>query len=329
MSTMSSRSPLLDVEGMAPTLERVDEALRRSVVTDDQQLTELASHLIVAGGKRLRPAMVVAAGDLVAGKAVSGDLVMGGVSVELVHLGSLYHDDVMDEAATRHHVDSVNARWGNLRAILAGDYLLAKASEIAASLGTEIAGLLAATIARLCEGQVRELQLLFDTTRDVDQWTAAVAGKTAALYATSCRIGALVAGRPREEVEALTAFGTAYGMAFQTVDDILDVVATDEQLGKPSGKDLADGVYTLPTILALGSVEGGELHTVLGRPLEGPEVEAAKLLVKRSGAVDQSVEVARGYAEEAVTALQGVPSSPGVEGLRAAAIGLIATVDQG
>src|SRR4051794_9634745 len=160
---------------------------------------------------------------------------MGAVAVELVHLGSLYHDDVRDEARTRRTVESVNARWGNLQAILAGDFLLARASEIAASLGTEVAKLLAATISRLCEGQILELQHTYNLERSETAYLSSIAGKTAALYSTACRIGSIVAELPREEVEALTAFGHAYGMAFQVVDDILDLVASDEQLGKPAG----------------------------------------------------------------------------------------------
>src|SRR5947207_12108546 len=132
----------------------VEEALREAVRSDDAYLTEIASHLIVAGGKRVRPLFAIASAVSGGTPDVSDEVVLGGVAVELVHLGSLYHDDVIDEAPTRRTVESVNARWGNLTAILAGDFLLAKASEIAASLGTEVAALLAATIGRLCEGEV-------------------------------------------------------------------------------------------------------------------------------------------------------------------------------
>ena len=142
-------SPLAALPTAAADLERVERALRDSVRTGDEYLTEIASHLILAGGKRLRPSVAVAAALTGCGTA-SDDVVLGGVAVELVHLGSLYHDDVMDEAEMRRTVPSVNARWGNLRAILAGDFLLARASEIAAALGVEVAGLLARTIGRLC-----------------------------------------------------------------------------------------------------------------------------------------------------------------------------------
>ena len=313
--------------GMADELARVEEALRRSVMTDDPFLTEMTTHLVAAGGKRWRPALAVAAGSCGAGGSpVADDVVLGAVSVELVHLGSLYHDDVMDGAHTRRGVESVNARWGNLRAILAGDFLLAKASEIAASLGTEVAGLLAATIGEMCTGQVRELQTAFDAGRDEQQYLAAIAGKTAALAASSCRIGALVADMPRAQVDALTEFGQRFGMAFQIVDDILDVVATDEQLGKPAGNDLAEGVYTLPVIRALaGATEGPELAGLLGRPLDRDQIDRARALVQADGAVQSALLVAGRYCDEAVAALAGL-AGPGVDDLAATAASLVNTV---
>src|SRR5207244_906393 len=147
--------PLGSLTALDADLARVEAAMRAAVRSDDTQLTEIASHLITAGGKRLRPLLAIVAART-RGDAASDEVVLGGVACELVHLGSLYHDDVMDEATTRRTVPSVNARWGNLRAILAGDFLLARASEMAASLGTEVAGLLAHTIGRLCEGQIEE-----------------------------------------------------------------------------------------------------------------------------------------------------------------------------
>src|SRR3954469_3878436 len=185
-------SELLLLPGLEDDLCRVDEALRRSVRSEDPFLSEVASHLITAGGKRLRPAMAVAAAAA-GGAVITEDVVQGAVAVELVHLGSLYHDDVMDDADTRHGVPSVNARWGNLVAIVAGDFLLARASELAAALGTEVAQLLAATIGRLCEGQVAELRTAYDVNRTEEAYLVSIAGKTAALMAASSRIGALAA----------------------------------------------------------------------------------------------------------------------------------------
>ncbi|MGB0763304.1 MAG: polyprenyl synthetase family protein, partial [Acidimicrobiales bacterium] len=226
-----------------PTLEddlsRLEQILVDSVVAENDYLTEIASHLITAGGKRVRPGFAIAASgvETTIAENVSQSVLLGGVAVELVHLGSLYHDDVMDEAELRRTVPSVNALWGNLTAILAGDFLLARASEIAASLGTEVAGLLAKTIGELCEGQILELQSTFKIDRSLDSYERSISGKTASLLATACKIGGLTAELSRENIDAISAFGHSYGMAFQIIDDILDLTATDEELGKPSGND--------------------------------------------------------------------------------------------
>jgi heptaprenyl diphosphate synthase len=321
-------SPLLALPGMGGELARVEDALRRSVVSDDPHLTELASHLIAAGGKRLRPALAIVAAACRTGLPVSDEVVLGGVSVELVQVGSLYHDDVMDEATTRRGVDSVNFRFGNLKAILSGDYLLAKASEIAASLGTEVAGLLAATIGKLCEGQVRELQSVFDVERDEATYLASIAGKTASLFSAACRIGAIVGGHDRPAVDALTEYGYHYGMAFQVVDDVLDVVATDEELGKPSGHDMAEGVYTLPVIRALAAGDD-ELRELLGRPLlEQSEIDKARKLVRAGHGVDEAIVEARRFGEQARAALASLPPSDAATALADATTGLVASVDR-
>jgi heptaprenyl diphosphate synthase len=326
---MAPPSPLLAVPGMTAELARVEAALRASVIAEDPHLTELASHLIQAGGKRLRPALAVLAAGCQQGIPVTDDVVLGGVSVELVQVGSLYHDDVMDEATTRRGVESVNARFGNLRAILSGDYLLAKASEIAASLGTEVAGLLAATIGRLCEGQVRELQAVFDVGRDEETYLQAIAGKTASLFSAACRIGGIVGGLDRPAIEALTTYGYRYGMAFQIVDDVLDVVATDEELGKPSGHDMAEGIYTLPVIraFAAGDDAATELRELLGRPLvEQAEIERARKLVKAGSGVEEALAAARDHATAARDALATLPPSIAGDALGDGAVELVASV---
>ncbi|MEZ5168148.1 MAG: polyprenyl synthetase family protein [Acidimicrobiales bacterium] len=181
---------------MEDDLRRVGDELLRVVVADGDFLTEIASHLILAGGKRVRPGFAIAASSVLDphGSPASLDVIRGGCAVELVHIGSLYHDDVMDDATSRRSVKSVNAEWGNLRAILAGDYLLGRASQLAAALGTEVAGLLATTITELCEGQILELESAYRPDRTIDAHERSIAGKTAALLATACRTGALVAG---------------------------------------------------------------------------------------------------------------------------------------
>ena len=291
-------------------LDRLEEALRQAVVGDDPFLNEVASHLIGAGGKRLRPALTIAAAAL-HGAEVAEDTLLGGVSVELVHLASLYHDDVMDEATRRRGVESVNARWGNLVAVVAGDFLLARSAEIAASLGTEIAGLLASTLARLCHGQVAEVRSAYSLERDEKDYLGAIADKTAALMSTACRIGGLTAGLDRERVEALTTFGECFGMVFQLRDDILDIVATEEELGKPPGQDLVEGVYTLPVLRALADpATGPELRALLGARLPPDQLATARELVARSPGIAAAEEVAARYAAEAADAATALGDGP-------------------
>ena len=318
-------SPLLALPSMQANLDRVEEALREAVRTDDEYLTELARHLIVAGGKRLRPVVAMAAA-MTADAEISDAVVQGAVSVELVHLGSLYHDDVMDEADTRRGVETVNAKWGNLQAILAGDFLLSRASEIAASLGTEIAALLAQTIGRLCYGQIGELRRTYSADRTEAEYLDSIGGKTASLFATAARIGALVSGADRALVEALTTFGHAFGMVFQIVDDILDLTATEAQLGKPSGHDMVEGVYTLPVIrtLAAGGAAAAELRDLLGRPLDPVECDKALAIVRSGGAVDGALAVGAHYVDEADAACAVLPAGPATDVLRSAPSALLA-----
>ncbi len=316
---------LLGAPELAGDLLRLEDMLRSSTAAMDPFLSQVAGHLVAAGGKRIRPALTLAAA-LAGGGAVDDDLIMGGISVELVHIGSLYHDDVMDEAESRRGVQSVNARWGNLVAILAGDFLLARASEIAASLGTEVAGLLAATIGRLCEGQVGELRTAFDPGRSEAAYFESIAGKTASLTAAACRIGGVVAGLPRPAVDALTAFGEAFGIVFQIRDDCLDVTGTDEQLGKPAGQDLVEGTYSLPVIRALAMPDvGDELRPLLGRPLDGPERDKAREIIQASGAVQQALATAQEYALAASAALSPLASTPVATALAGAGQRLLAS----
>src|SRR5271165_5465630 len=291
-------------------LARLERCLRDSVLGDDAFLNEVASHLIQAGGKRLRPSLAIAASYLQPGE-ISKEILLGGVAVELVHLASLYHDDVMDEAVRRRSVESVNARWGNLVAIVAGDFLLARSAEIAASLGTEVAGLLAATLARLCQGQVAEVRSAFQIDRDEADYLRGISDKTAALMATACRIGGLTAELDRARIEDLTEFGEAFGMVFQIRDDVLDVIATEAELGKTPGQDLAEGIYTLPTQRALLDRKiGPRLRDLLGHPLDLAEREEARVLVASSPGIAASHEMASDYAAAAGAAAERLGPGP-------------------
>ncbi|MCU1393606.1 MAG: putative polyprenyl diphosphate synthase [Ilumatobacteraceae bacterium] len=315
-----SSTPFFSLPGMELDRRRIEDALVAAVDTKDPYLNELARHLIVAGGKRLRPVLSVCAAQVASPGPVADAVVQGGIACELVQTGSLYHDDVIDESETRRGVETVNAKWGNLQAILAGDFLLARASEIAASLGAEVAGLLGHTIARLCEGEIEQLRHTYKPDRPEDAYFSSIAGKTASLFSTAARIGGIVAGIDRASVDALTAYGLAYGMVFQIVDDILDITATDDQLGKPAGHDMVEGVYTLPVLhtLAGSGVAADELGDLLGGPLD-PVVRDKALSIVRSGdGVRYSIQAAGRYVQAASDACDLLPPGPVVEALRAA-----------
>jgi heptaprenyl diphosphate synthase len=327
VSDATVRSPLFSLASMADDRERIELAIHDAVRSADRYLTEIASHLVVAGGKRLRPVVAIAAAQ-VGGVPASHDVVRGGVACELVHLGSLYHDDVIDEADTRRGVETVNAKWGNLQAILAGDFLLSRASEIAASLGTEVAGLLARTIGWLCEGEIEQLRHTYDASRPEDSYYVSIQGKTASLYGTAARIGGIVAGLDRPTIDALTAWGNAFGMVFQIVDDILDVTDTTEQLGKPAGHDLVEGVYTLPVLrtLAMGGGVGEELASLLGRPLDVAERDKALAIVRANEGVESAAATARQYVAAAEEACDDLPPGPATDALRGAPSVLLESV---
>lgn len=221
----------------------------------------------------------------------------------------------------------MNARWGNLRAIISGDLLLARASEIAASLGTEVAGLLAATIGQLCEGEVLELATAFQPDRSEESYLASIERKTASLFGAATRIGAIVGGLPPDDIDRLSRFGTRYGIVFQMIDDLLDIVATDEQLGKPAGHDLIEGVYTLPVLRALHGPEGGELRELLGVPIAGADWARARELVRSSRGIAETIETARSYVRWAIDELEPLAHRPAARALQKSAAHLVHTLD--
>ena len=293
----------IPIDGYGSHMNRLEVLLADAVTSSDPNLSDVATHLIRAGGKRIRPTLSIAAAAS-GGAEINNAVLLSGVAVELVHLASLYHDDVMDEASTRRSAPSVNAKWGNLLAIVAGDFLLARAAGIAARLGQDVAELLADTLANLCEGQILEVNMSFNTDRTQTQYLAAISGKTASLMATSCRIGAMASNLNESLAMKLERIGYLFGMVYQIRDDVLDVVGTNDQLGKVPAQDLIEGVYTLPTILALShSPDASPLKSLLALNrsdgLTQSDVEIAQREILVSGALESSVGVARGYCDEA------------------------------
>jgi geranylgeranyl pyrophosphate synthase len=302
-------APLLAMPGLDQEMARLEVLLAESVILGDEYLDAVTTHLLRAGGKRLRPLLAVAAATGGERPATREDL-LGGVALELMHLASLYHDDVMDEAAIRRNVESVNARFGNLIAIVAGDYLMARSAGIAADLGAATASLMASTLAWLTRGQTSEVRTAFNLARSETDYFEAIEGKTAALMASSCRMGAMTAGHDDPQRDALTEYGRCFGMVYQLRDDVLDLIATDNQLGKPPGQDLAEGIYNLPTLYALEDASrGDELRALLGQGLDSDERERARKLVVATDGVARTVEAARRFLDQADAALEVVPSA--------------------
>ena len=296
---------LVPIDRVWSRLEKVETRLVEATTSEDPFLTEIAQHLL-AGGKRYRPLLAQVAAEL--GGGAGDDPVEAGVAVELVHLGSLYHDDVIDEADRRRGQTSVNENWTNTIAILAGDFLLARASEIAAPLGPEAVALLARTYALLCEGQILELQLTDNLDHGPAEYFTVIEKKTASLIRTSARLGAMAGGADAVTIEAATTWGHEVGLVFQLADDILDLVATEEFLGKPAGSDLLEGTFTLPVLYALDSTDGDAIRGLLtnGRPYEQSAVDEVIRIVRSGGHVERALgETDRhiALAEQATTTM--------------------------
>ena len=233
----------LDTEALSA---RFEEQLRQVAVADSPFVTEAARHLIAAGGKRFRPHLVYLAAEF--GGAVDEErLLKAALVMELTHVASLYHDDVMDEAEVRRSAPSANSRWGNSIAILVGDYLFAKASILVADLGTDYVRLQAETFTRLVQGQIAETRGPQTGEAPLDHYLQVITDKTGSLIAASALFGAMVSDAPREIHEALAAYGEEVGLVFQLSDDIIDI--TSDVTGKTPGTDLREGVPTLPTLL--------------------------------------------------------------------------------
>ncbi|HEX9696306.1 MAG TPA: polyprenyl synthetase family protein [Actinomycetota bacterium] len=302
----------LDIRG---ELEGVEAGLRAAVDSAQPLVRDAAGHVLAGGGKRFRPMLTLLCGRLGDYDAHSKPVAACGVAIELTHLATLYHDDVMDEAAVRRSRPSANARFDNRVAILAGDWLFARASAIAADLGTYPSRILADTIADVCEGQIMESEHTGSPDQNVDRYLETIKRKTAALLATSCHLGAWLAGAPTAVVEAVTAFGEALGIAFQLADDVLDI--TGEDSGKVPGTDLREGVWTLPVLATLAGDLAGAPQ--LRRAIDGEDYEAALALLRGNGSTDRALQTAASWERRAVDSLAPLPGGVARDALTALA----------
>jgi heptaprenyl diphosphate synthase len=295
-------------------LVRVEELLRTTVVSADPLVTDAARHLVDAGGKRFRPLLVGLAAQF-GGAASTPEVVKAAGVVELTHLATLYHDDVMDEAPVRRGAESANSRWGNAIAILTGDYLFSRAADLAAELGVEAVRIQAATFSRLVHGQIAETSGPRGGER-IGHYLRVIEQKTGSLIATSARFGAMFAGAAHTDVEALAGYGETIGIAFQLSDDLLDIASESEQSGKTPGTDLREGVPTLPVLYALASDDADaasvRLREILAAgPVTDDALHAEALgLLRESAALKRARETVRSYTERARAALSTLPDRP-------------------
>ncbi|GGW62973.1 MULTISPECIES: polyprenyl synthetase family protein [Streptomyces] len=242
---LSVRDQALEADVQAG-LTAVEEGLLEATKSEVPFITEAAQHLVRAGGKRFRPLLVMLAAQF--GDPYAPGIVPSAVVVELTHLATLYHDDVMDEAEVRRGVSSANTRWGNSVAVLTGDFLFARASHILADLGPEAVRVQAEAFERLVTGQILETAGPTDGRDPVDHYLDVLGGKTGSLVAVSCRFGAMMSGADETVVDVLTQYGERLGVAFQLADDVLDIASDSHESGKTPGTDLREGIPTLPVL---------------------------------------------------------------------------------
>lgn len=301
----------LECEQTRALLGRLDGVLEQAAAAEDLLLRVMALHLVSRGGKRLRPALLLLAASY--GDCDRDRLLRAAAALELVHIASLYHDDVMDRAPTRRHVASANATWGNELAALTGTYLFARASGLLASLGNVPNHLASTAMLELCTGQLQEVEHAYDLDLTEEEHLEILARKTATLFELPCRLGARLGGLPERHAAALAAYGRHLGLAFQLTDDALDLPERGGQSGKATGTDVREGIYSLAVLYALRQ-EGpvaARLRVLLGEArLAEQDVAAVHGLVRESGAVAAALDVARTHTRQARGALRVLPEGP-------------------
>ncbi|MGI8696733.1 MAG: polyprenyl synthetase family protein [Mycobacteriales bacterium] len=335
MTTPAARSPAANTPAGVAQLEfgepvltaalragmrAVEDGLREAVRAEAPIVREPARHLLEAGGKRIRPLVVLLAAQF--GDASAAGVVPSAVVVELTHLATLYHDDVMDEAVVRRGAPSANSRWTNTVAILTGDFLFARASDILADLGPAAVRLQARTFETLVTGQIRETVGPAPGVEALEHYLRVLEEKTASLIATAARFGGMAAGVDASTVDLLARYGSIVGMAFQLSDDLLDVTSDVGESGKTPGTDLREGVRTMPVLYALRSTEPAQerLRTLLAGPLDDDDRHAEALaLLRASPAVAEASKTLASYAARAREVLGSLPAGPPRDALAAVA----------
>ena len=292
---------------------RIEELMSTELRGGDELMTEAVVHLFEAGGKRFRPLFTVLSAQI-GPRPDCWEVTVAGAVIELVHLATLYHDDVMDEAQLRRGAPSANARWGHNIAILAGDYLVATASRLVSLRGPDAVRIIAETFAELVTGQMRETKGAAAGIDPIEHYLRVVYEKTACLIAASGQFGATFSGATDDQIERLSRLGGIVGTAFQISDDIIDIDSDPDESGKLPGTDLREGVHTLPVLFALSETGPGadRLRELLKGPIEDDDLLAEALtLLRASSGIAKAKATVQKYAEQAGEELAGLPDVPG------------------
>jgi heptaprenyl diphosphate synthase len=304
-------------------MARVEELMRSHIKGDYPLVIETSRHLVEAGGKRLRPLLTLLAAQF--GDPSNYDIIKAAVCCELTHLATLYHDDVMDDAVLRRGVISANKKWDNAVAILTGDYLFSKVSDMLADIGPEAVKLQAKTFERLVIGQIKETQGKSEGLTQIEHYMKVVADKTGSLIATSARFGALLSGANAQTVEALTKFGEKIGVAFQVADDLLDVTSDETASGKTPGTDLKEGVPTLVTlyVIAANNPADKDLIAKLNGPISENDLSGVIAQLRTHKALTDVKEYLAKVAKEANDLLVDLPEGSAKEALKSLTFALV------
>ena len=294
---------VIDIPVIWENMKEVEKRLLEVTISDNKYLTDIAQHLITAGGKRFRPLVTLLAGEI--GNKNYDKIIDAAVSVELIHLGSLYHDDVIDKSTKRRGVETANVKWDSTLAILGGDFLMAKASEVASTkLGLESVKLLATTYAELVEGQTREIELSFDYQQGIGSYMKIVKGKTASLIRTSAKLGAIASDCSSESEEAISNWGLNSGIVFQISDDILDITSDQKKLGKPVGNDILEGTYTLPVHIALEEIGSSFINLLQDLREDKTKISQVLDILRSDNILSKTREIANQHLSESNKAIE-------------------------
>jgi heptaprenyl diphosphate synthase len=296
-------------------MKKVEDLMRSHIQGDYPLVVETSRHLVEAGGKRLRPLLTLISAQF--GDPTNYDIIKAAVCCELTHLATLYHDDVMDDAVLRRGVISANKKWNNAVAILTGDYLFSKVSDMLADIGPEAVKLQAKTFERLVIGQIKETQGKSEGLSQIDHYMKVVADKTGSLIATSARFGALLSGASPNVVETLTKFGEKIGVAFQVADDLLDIASNETASGKTPGTDLKEGIPTLVTLFVMAENDPADKDLIdkLNKPISDEDLPNVISELRKHKALKRVQEYLSKVATEANDLLIDLPAGAAKEAL--------------